>query len=73
MKSEFRKCLFDGDGYAALEWTTEGSANNNTVPHDGVIILEIEDGKVKRFYGLLRPRSPTEQVVFLGTRFAGGG
>lgn len=63
LKSEFRNVFADGDGHAALEWTTEGSANNNTVSYDGVSILEIEDGKVKRFMAYFDPRSLTEQVV----------
>lgn len=63
MKSEFHNVFADGDGHAALEWTTEGSANDNTVSYQGVSILEIEDGKVKRFMAYFDPRSLTEQVV----------
>ena len=63
MKSEFHNIFADGDGHAALEWTTEGSANGNTVSYQGVSILEIEDGKVKRFMAYFDPRSLTEQVV----------
>jgi steroid delta-isomerase-like uncharacterized protein len=63
MKSEFHNVFADGDGHAALEWTTEGSANGNTVSYQGVSILEIEDGKVKRFMAYFDPRSLTEQVV----------
>ncbi len=63
MKSEFHNVFADGDGRAALEWTTEGSANGNIVSYQGVSILEIEDGKVKRFMAYFDPRSLTEQVV----------
>lgn len=63
MKSEFRNVFADGSGHAALEWTTNASANGNDVSYQGVSILEIEDGKVKRFMAYFDPRSLTQQVV----------
>ena len=63
MKSEFRNVFADESGHAALEWTTNASANNNNVSYQGVSILEIEDGKVRRFMAYFDPRSLTEQVV----------
>ncbi len=49
MKSEFRNIVADDTGYACLEWTTEGTSDSNTVSYQGVSILEIQDGRVKRF------------------------
>jgi ketosteroid isomerase-like protein len=63
MQSEFRNVFSDGDGHAALEWTTTGSSNGGSVSYEGVSILEIEGEKVKRFYAYFDPRSLTEQVI----------
>ncbi|HLL57226.1 MAG TPA: nuclear transport factor 2 family protein [Rubrobacteraceae bacterium] len=63
MKSEFRNVFADDAGHAALEWTTEGTEGGETVSYGGVSILEIEDGKVKRFMAYFDPRSLTEQIV----------
>ena len=63
MKSEFRNVFADEAGRAALEWTTEGTSNGNTVSYDGVSILEIEGDKVDRFRAYFDPRRLTEQVV----------
>jgi steroid delta-isomerase-like uncharacterized protein len=63
MKSEFRNVFADDADRAALEWTTEGISNGNTVSYDGVSILKIEDGKVSRFRAYFDPRRLTEQVV----------
>ncbi len=63
MKSEFRNVFADDAGRAALEWTTEGTSNGNTVSYDGVSILEIEGGKVSRFRAYFDPRPLTEQLV----------
>src|SRR3712207_9362136 len=65
MKSEFRSVFADGEGHAALEWTTTGTANGRTVEYGGVSILEIEDGKVKLFIAYFDPREITEQIVHL--------
>jgi ketosteroid isomerase-like protein len=49
VRSTFRNVFADG-GRAALEWATEGTANDGTpVKYDGVSILEIEGGEIKRF------------------------
>jgi predicted ester cyclase len=63
MKSEFRNVFADGNGHAALEWTTTGNSNGDSVSYEGVSILEIEGDKVKRFYAYFDPRSLTEQVI----------
>ena len=47
----------------ALEWTTEGTSNGNLVSYDGVSILEIEDGKVRRFMAYFDTRRLTNRVV----------
>ena len=63
MKSEFRNVFADDSGHAALEWTTTGTSNGDSVSYEGVSILEIEDGKVSRFYAYFNPAHLTEQVV----------
>ena len=63
MKSEFRNIFADDAGRAALEWTTQGTSNGNTVSYDGVSILEIEGDKVSRFRAYFDPRRLTKQLV----------
>jgi steroid delta-isomerase-like uncharacterized protein len=62
MKSEFRN-VFATEDRAALEWTTEGTSNGDTVSYEGVSILEIEDGNVRRFMAYFDTRDLTGQVV----------
>jgi ketosteroid isomerase-like protein len=62
MRSEFRN-VFATEDRAALEWTTEGTSNGDTVSYDGVSILEIEGGKVRRFMAYFDTRDLTPQVV----------
>ena len=63
MKSEFRSVFSDGDGQAALEWTTTGTTGDREVEYGGVTILKIEGEKVKRFMAYFDPRELAEQVV----------
>ena len=62
MKSEFRNVFADDSGHAALEWTTKGTEDGDTISYDGVSILEIE-GDVKRFMAYFDSRTLTKQVV----------
>jgi ketosteroid isomerase-like protein len=62
MKSEFRNVIATEDR-VALEWTTEGTSNRDLVSYDGVSILEIEDGKVRRFMAYFDTCRLTNQVV----------
>jgi ketosteroid isomerase-like protein len=62
MKSSFRNVFATEEG-AALEWTTEGTSNGDTVTYDGVSILEIEGDKVSRFMAYFDTRDLTPQVV----------
>jgi steroid delta-isomerase-like uncharacterized protein len=62
MKSTFRNVFATEEG-AALEWTTEGTSNGDTVSYDGVSILEIKDGKVRRFMAYFDTRDLTPQIV----------
>ena len=49
VRSTFRN-VFASENRAALEWTTEGTANDGTpLKYEGVSILEIEGGQVTRF------------------------
>src|SRR5918998_3146191 len=62
MKSTFRNVFATEEG-AALEWTTEGTSNGDTVTYDGVSILEIDGGKVRRFIAYFDSRALTPQLV----------
>jgi hypothetical protein len=62
MKSTFRNVFATEEG-AALEWTTEGTSDGDSVSYAGVSILEIEDGKVRPFMAYFDPRTLTPQVV----------
>ena len=62
MKSTFRNVFATEEG-AALEWTTEGTSNGNSVSYAGVSILEIEGGKVRRFMAYFDTPGLTSQVV----------
>ena len=62
MKSEFRNVIATEDR-AALEWTTKGTSNGDSVSYDGVSILEIEGDKVSRFMAYFDTRHLTQQVV----------
>ena len=62
MRSEFRNVFATEEG-AALEWTTQGTSNGDSVSYDGVSILEIEGDKVRRFMAYFDTRDLTPQVV----------
>ena len=62
MKSTFRNVFATEEG-AALEWTTEGTSNGEDVSYEGVSLLEIEDGKVRRFMAYFDTRDLTPHVV----------
>jgi steroid delta-isomerase-like uncharacterized protein len=62
MKTTFRNVFATKEG-AALEWTTEGTSDGDTVSYDGVSILEIEGGKVRRFMAYFDSRDLSPQVV----------
>jgi steroid delta-isomerase-like uncharacterized protein len=63
MKSEFRNVFADDSGHVALEWTTKGTEEGDTISYDGVSILEIEGDKVARFMAYFDSRALTKQVV----------
>jgi len=63
MKSEFHNVFADDSGHAALEWTTTGTSNGDSVSYDGVSILEIDGDKVSRFYAYFNPAHLAKQVV----------
>ena len=62
MKSEFRNVFATQEG-AALEWTTQGTSNGDSVSYDGVSILEFDDGRVRRFMAYFDTRDLTPQIV----------
>jgi steroid delta-isomerase-like uncharacterized protein len=62
MKSTFRNIFATEEG-AALEWTTEGTSDGDTVSYDGVSIIEVDGGKVRRFMAYFDTRDLTSKVV----------
>jgi ketosteroid isomerase-like protein len=49
VRSTFRN-VFASENFAALEWTTEGTANDGTpIRYDGVSLLEIDGERIRRF------------------------
>ena len=62
MRSEFRNVFATEEG-AALEWTTEGTSDGDSVSYAGVSILEVEGGKVRRFMAYFDTRALAHQVV----------
>jgi ketosteroid isomerase-like protein len=62
MKSTFRNVFATEEG-VALEWTTEGTSNGEAVSYEGVSILEVEGGKVRRFMAYFDTRGLTPQIV----------
>jgi hypothetical protein len=58
MRSEFRNVFATEEG-AALEWTTEGTSNGDSVSYAGVSILEIEGDMVRRFMAYFDTRDLT--------------
>ena len=62
MRSTFRNVFATEEG-AALEWTTEGTSDGDSVSYAGVSILEVEGGKVRRFMAYFDTRALAPQVV----------
>jgi ketosteroid isomerase-like protein len=58
MKSTFRNVFATGEE-EALEWTTEGTSDGDSVSYDGVSILEVEGGKIRRFMAYFDSRRLT--------------
>lgn len=62
VSSSFKNKIFD-EGHAALEWTTKGTTSDgNDFEYEGVSILEIEDGKIKRFFAYFDPAELGKQM-----------
>jgi ketosteroid isomerase-like protein len=55
--------VFATEEGAALEWTTEGTSDGDSVSYAGVSILEVEGGKVRRFMAYFDTRALAPQVV----------
>ena len=58
MKSTFRN-VFATEERVALEWTTEGTSDGDSVSYAGVSILEKEGDKVRRFIAYFDTRDLT--------------
>lgn len=60
--SEFRLIVETEQG-AALEWTSRGSApDGKEIAYEGVSILELENGAIRRFRAYFDPRSLGAQL-----------
>ena len=69
MRSEFRNVFATEEG-VALEWTTQGTSNGDSVAYDGMSILEIEGGKVRRFMAYFDTRDLTPKSWTDGVKLA---
>ncbi len=59
IRSEFR-CIVEGDGAAALEWTSTGTlVNGDPVRYDGVTMIEWEGDRLRRFHAYFDPNALT--------------
>jgi ketosteroid isomerase-like protein len=62
VKSEFRNIIEAGDR-VALEWTTTGtSPEGKWIDYDGVSILEIEGGRITRFWAYFDPSKLGQEI-----------
>ena len=62
VQSTFKNKIIS-DKTAALEWTTEGTnQDGGEINYEGVSILEIEDGKIKRFFAYFNPSKLGSQI-----------
>ncbi|HEX7051399.1 MAG TPA: nuclear transport factor 2 family protein [Longimicrobiales bacterium] len=62
LHSDFRRVI-EGNGIAALEWTTRGEAvDGHAFSYDGVSVLEFRDRTVGRFRAYFDTRRLAEQV-----------
>ena len=60
--STFRNAIV-GDGRAALEWTTTGTAANGApIEYEGVSILEMKGGQITRFCAYFDPGALGRQI-----------
>ena len=61
-QSTFRNQILTAD-HAALEWATTGTlADGSSFHYEGVSILEVADGKIKRFQAYFDPRALGRQL-----------
>jgi len=63
VRSKFRHVVV-GDGVAALEWTTTGTApDGSAIAYDGVSMLEVDDDGITRFRAFFDPVNLGRQMV----------
>jgi steroid delta-isomerase-like uncharacterized protein len=73
MKSTFRNVIAT-ENRAALEWATEGTIHAGAVvSYEGVSILELEGGAIKRFHAYFDSKELSGQVVKEVKAWAVGG
>jgi ketosteroid isomerase-like protein len=73
MKSTFRNVITT-ENRAALEWATEGTIHAGAaVSYEGVSILELEGGAIKRFHAYFDSKELSGQIVKEAKAWAGGG
>ena len=62
IKSTFKNIIIT-DGTAALEWTSEGTGSSGSkINYEGVSVLEIENGKITRFFAYFNPAKLGHQI-----------
>jgi len=73
MKSTFRNVIAT-ENRAALEWATEGTVHAGAmVSYEGVSILELEGGAIKRFHAYFDSKELSGQIVKEAKAWAVGG
>lgn len=73
MKSTFRNVIAT-ENRAALEWATEGTIHaGSVVSYEGVSILELEGGAIKRFHAYFDSKELSGQIVKEAIAWTKGG
>ncbi len=73
MKSTFRNVIAT-ENRAALEWATEGTIHAGAVVnYEGVSVLELEGGAIKRFHAYFDSKELSGQIVKEAKAWAVGG
>jgi steroid delta-isomerase-like uncharacterized protein len=73
MKSTFRNVIAT-ENRAALEWATQGTIHDGAVvSYEGVSILELEGGAIKRFHAYFDSKELSGQIVKEAKAWAVGG
>jgi ketosteroid isomerase-like protein len=73
MKSTFRNVIAT-ENRAALEWATQGTIHDGAVvSYEGVSVLELEGGAIKRFHAYFDSKGLSGQIMKEAKAWAVGG